>query len=169
MYPRLVGGIHVAHLFSFLCCVFMFVCLRPVSCVPNLASISILSILDCPFGLLTVYNNTRDEGDFSNICGHLLNTMSMNDLLLYHIITNRIGGVMHTVIVIDSSSAVDIGFDPRWRKNKDNSMVFVLLLRYAGSIKEKEQNLVDSESIRIICPSGTACISEDCCFSELAL
>ena len=96
-------------------------------------------------------------------------TMSMNGLPLYHTITNRISGVMHMVIVINSSSAVDIGFDPRWRKKKIIVLIFVLLLRYAGSIKEKEQNLVDSDSIRIICPSGTACISEDCCFSELAL
>ena len=32
----------------FLC----FVCRRPVSCVPNVASVSGLSILDCPFGFL---------------------------------------------------------------------------------------------------------------------
>ena len=33
------GGIRVAHHFSFLCCVMLFVffCLRPVSCVPNVA------------------------------------------------------------------------------------------------------------------------------------
>jgi hypothetical protein len=29
----------VAHLFSFLCCVFCFVCLRPVSCVPYVTSV----------------------------------------------------------------------------------------------------------------------------------
>ena len=68
----------------------------------------------------------------------------MNGLLLYHTITNRISGVMHMVIVINSSSAVDIGFDPRLRKKKIIVLIFVLLLRYAGSIKEKEQNLVDS-------------------------
>ena len=33
-------------------CVFCFVCLRPVSCVPNVASVSGLSILDFPFGFL---------------------------------------------------------------------------------------------------------------------
>jgi len=33
------GGVHVADLFSFLC----FVCLSPVSCVPNVASVSGLS------------------------------------------------------------------------------------------------------------------------------
>ena len=44
--------VRVAHLFSFLCCaVFMcFVCLRSVSCVPCVASVYGLSILDCPFG-----------------------------------------------------------------------------------------------------------------------
>ena len=45
-------GIRVAHLFSFLCCVYFFVCLRPVSCVPNVVSFSGLSILGCPFRLL---------------------------------------------------------------------------------------------------------------------
>ena len=38
------GGVCIAHLFSFLCCDFCFVCLRPVSCVP-LLPVS----LDCPF------------------------------------------------------------------------------------------------------------------------
>jgi hypothetical protein len=35
-----------------LCCVFCFVCLHPVSCMPNVASVSALSILNCPFGFL---------------------------------------------------------------------------------------------------------------------
>jgi hypothetical protein len=49
----------VAHLFSFLCCVCWFDCLRLVSCVlclvscvPNVASLSGLSIFDLPFGFL---------------------------------------------------------------------------------------------------------------------
>ena len=46
------GGARVAHLFSFLCCVFVFVCLRPVSCVPNVTSVSGFSILDWLFGFL---------------------------------------------------------------------------------------------------------------------
>ena len=45
--PLVFGGVHVAHIFSFLCCVFA--CLRPVSCVPNIASFSQLFIRDCPF------------------------------------------------------------------------------------------------------------------------
>ena len=38
------GEVGVAHLFSFLCCVFCFVCLCPVACVPNVASVSRLFI-----------------------------------------------------------------------------------------------------------------------------
>jgi hypothetical protein len=43
--PPGFGGVRVAHLSSFLCCVFSFVCLRPVSCVPNVVSLSGLSLL----------------------------------------------------------------------------------------------------------------------------
>ena len=38
--PPFFGGIRVVHRFSFLCCVFCFVCLSPVFCVPNVASFS---------------------------------------------------------------------------------------------------------------------------------
>ena len=52
--PPVYGGVSVAHLLSFLCCVFCFVCivLRPVSCVPNVASFSRLTILDWSFDFL---------------------------------------------------------------------------------------------------------------------
>ena len=46
------GGVRVAHLFSLLCCTFCFVFLRPVFCVPNVASVSGLSIRDRPFYLV---------------------------------------------------------------------------------------------------------------------
>ena len=42
------GGVRVAHLRSFLCCAFCFVCLRPVSDVHNVTSVYGLSILDLP-------------------------------------------------------------------------------------------------------------------------
>jgi hypothetical protein len=44
----------VFYLFCFLCvfCCCCFVCLRPLSCVPNVTSVFELSILDCPFGFL---------------------------------------------------------------------------------------------------------------------
>ena len=41
---------NVVHLFSVLC--FCFVCLRPAPCVPNVARVSGLSILDYSFGFL---------------------------------------------------------------------------------------------------------------------
>jgi hypothetical protein len=47
-----VGGIDAAHVFSFLSCGICFVCLHPVSCVPNVARVSGLSNVDCPFGFL---------------------------------------------------------------------------------------------------------------------
>ena len=43
------GGVRVAHLLVF--CVVVVVSLCPVYCVPNVASFSRLSILDCPFVL----------------------------------------------------------------------------------------------------------------------
>jgi hypothetical protein len=46
------GGVRVSHLCGFLCCIFCFVCLRPVSCVTNVASVSGLFIPDCPFSFL---------------------------------------------------------------------------------------------------------------------
>jgi hypothetical protein len=52
IHPRFFGGVRVAHLFSFL--FFLVFCLSSscVSCLPKLASVSGLSILDFPFGLL---------------------------------------------------------------------------------------------------------------------
>jgi hypothetical protein len=50
--PPVFGWVRVAHLFNFLCCVVYFLCLRPVSCVPNVARLSRLFIIDCPFGFL---------------------------------------------------------------------------------------------------------------------
>jgi hypothetical protein len=49
IHDKLLGGLHsgVHHI---LCCVF--VCLRPVSCVPYAASFSGLFIFECPFGIL---------------------------------------------------------------------------------------------------------------------
>jgi hypothetical protein len=44
--PPVLGWVRVAHLFSFLCC------LHPVSCVPNVVSVSGLSILHRPYGFL---------------------------------------------------------------------------------------------------------------------
>jgi hypothetical protein len=58
--PAVVGGVHVAHLFSFLCCVvlwFWLVYLRRMSCVPNVDIFSGLFILDyhLRFSLTFIY------------------------------------------------------------------------------------------------------------------
>jgi len=51
------GGVRNAHRFSFLCCdVFLFVCRRPVSCMPNVASISGLPVLDFLICCLLVHD-----------------------------------------------------------------------------------------------------------------
>jgi small neutral amino acid transporter SnatA (MarC family) len=39
--------------FALVSCV-CFVCFRLVSCVPNVASVSGLTVIDCPFGLMSV-------------------------------------------------------------------------------------------------------------------
>jgi hypothetical protein len=50
-------GVRVAHRFSFLCCVVFlwFVSLRLMSCMPNVPSVSVLSIIDWPFDYLICY------------------------------------------------------------------------------------------------------------------
>jgi hypothetical protein len=55
--PPVFSAVRVAHLFSFLCCVFYFVCLRPV---PIVANFSGLSILDCPFLIRTSQHRTKN-------------------------------------------------------------------------------------------------------------
>jgi hypothetical protein len=42
-----ICGVRVTHHFSFLWVLFPLACLRPVSCVPNVVSVTGLSILDC--------------------------------------------------------------------------------------------------------------------------
>ena len=53
--------VRVAHLFNFLCSPLCFVCPHPVSCVPTVAGVSRLSILDCLFGFLLF----QDQNVFS--------------------------------------------------------------------------------------------------------
>jgi len=64
--PTDFGGVRVAHLLSFMRCVFCFVCLRLVSCAPNVASFSGLSILDCLFvffsNAYSIYEHTLING-----------------------------------------------------------------------------------------------------------
>ena len=50
--PPVYGEVRVAHLFNFICSHLCFVCPHPVPCVPTVASVSRLSILDRLFGVL---------------------------------------------------------------------------------------------------------------------
>ena len=62
-------------------------------------------------------------------------------VLFIRLVLNHIGGVMLSVLV---SSAVDHGFEPLVRLNQRLLNWYLLLLRLACSIKEKEQRLVGS-------------------------
>ena len=44
--PQVFSGVCIAHLFSFLYCVFCFICLHPVTGILNVAIVSGLSILE---------------------------------------------------------------------------------------------------------------------------
>jgi len=50
--PSVFGVVRVAHLFCFLCCGCCFLCLRPVSYVPDVLRFSGLSIIDFCSGFL---------------------------------------------------------------------------------------------------------------------
>jgi hypothetical protein len=58
----------VTHLFNFQCCgvCLWFVCLHPVSCVPNVASVSriVHSWLPLWFSVMFIYKNWTDNGDW---------------------------------------------------------------------------------------------------------
>jgi hypothetical protein len=53
---HIFGGVHVVRLFRFMCCVFVVVCLHPVSYVPGIDGFSRLSMYD---SVSTSYLTTR--------------------------------------------------------------------------------------------------------------
>jgi hypothetical protein len=70
-----------------LCCIFCFVYLRLVSCVPNVPNISGLPILDCLFeDFSNVYLKCMDYDFFSNLHGSLviksINYTTRNKIIL---------------------------------------------------------------------------------------
>ena len=69
-------GVRVAHCSVFLCCVFYFVCLRPVSCLPNVDGFPGFFILDCPFVFFLTFI------DQTLYIGTLLNVRSIYDSVL---------------------------------------------------------------------------------------
>ena len=62
-----------------------------------------------------------------------------------------------------ASTVVDCGFEPRSRQTKDYNIGFVASRSIKGRAK------TGWPGISIMCPSGTTCLSANCCFSELAL
>ena len=70
---------------------------------------------------------------------------------------NRIGCVMVSVLV---SSVVDRGFE---------TIKLVFVASPLGTQHKGERAKIGWLAIRILCPSGTTCLSTDCCFSELAM
>ena len=74
------------------------------------------------------------------------------------------GDVMVSVF---ASSAIDSVFEPRSRQTKWLKLVSVaspLSMQHKG-VRAKTGWI----GIRIICPGAATCLSEDCCFSQLAL
>ena len=71
--------------------------------------------------------------------------------------TNHIGGVMVRVLAFN---AVDRGFEPRLAKTKDYKIGICCYSAKHAALRRKS---------RIMSPSGTTCLSSDCCSSELAL
>jgi hypothetical protein len=78
--------------------------------------------------------------------------------------SNHIVGVMVSVLAL---SVIYRGFVPWSGQTKDYNYWVLLLLRYAHSIKEKEQRLVGSESGQ--CVQVGRNVYPHCCFWELAL
>jgi len=76
------GGVRVAHLFSFLCCI-LFVWLRHVSCVPNVVRVS-----DCPFFFLTFIWKRTGWGFLCSHCGSHLLTFFHRKIFLWNSVVN---------------------------------------------------------------------------------
>ena len=98
-----MDGIHVAHLISFLCCVvFLAWFFRHMSCVPKGASISGLSVHDCPFGFSTVYKTKNvsslplstmcrlDFGALPTVWYFLVLSFSFIEVLLSYLLGKRL-------------------------------------------------------------------------------
>jgi hypothetical protein len=77
---------------------------------------------------------------------------------------NRIGGVMVSVL---ASIVVDHGFEPWSGQTKDYEIGFNA--SPLSTQHEGKRAKIGWIGIRKICPSGTTCLSADCCFRELRL
>ena len=80
---------------------------------------------------------------------------------------NNIGGIMVSVL---APSVVDRGFKPRSGQTKDCKIdIYCFPAKHAALRRKIKDWAVSCLGIRLMCPSGTRCLSADCCSSGLAL
>jgi hypothetical protein len=80
---------------------------------------------------------------------------------------NRIGGVMVNIL---ASSAADIELESWSGQTKDYKIGICCFSAMHAALSRKNKDwLAQNQEFLIMCPSGTTCLSVDCCFSELAL
>ena len=74
----------------------------------------------------------------------------------------------HRIMVnVLASSVIDRGFEPRSGQPSTITLVFVASTKSMQHYGERAKT--GWLGIRIMCPSGVACLPADCCFIELAL
>jgi hypothetical protein len=66
-----------------------------------------------------------------------------------------------------ASSVIDRGFEPR--SGQPSTITLVCVASTKSTQHYGERAKTGWLGIRIMCPSGVACLPADCCFSELAL
>ena len=66
-----------------------------------------------------------------------------------------------------ASRAVECGLGPRSSQTKDYEIGIYCFSGKHATLRRN--NKIVLLGIRIMCPSGTTCLSVDCCFSEQAL
>ena len=71
------------------------------------------------------------------------------------------------MVSVLASGAVDRGFGHRSGQTKDRKIDICCFSAKHEAVRRKSKDRF--LGIRIMCPSGTSCLSADCCSSELAL
>ena len=89
--------------------------------------------------------------------------------LCFHIVTALLTVPFHCHLVNEifspASSVVNRGFEPRV---KPKTIKLVRVVSPLNMPHKRERAKTCWLEISIMCPSGAACLSADCCFSELA-
>jgi len=71
------------------------------------------------------------------------------------------------MVSVLATSVVDRGFEPRSGQSKDYEIGICYFFAKLAALRRKSKT--GWLEIRRMCPIGETCLSEDCCFSELAL